>query len=105
VSAVEQALKDARALGLLDWDRRLVRNGWRAEQTSNAYVLMVPVEGGPPPATPAPFKSIKLESSFTVVATVAALPVLDPAAVAARIAAKIAEEKRVWRARLASTRF
>jgi hypothetical protein len=26
--------------GLLRWERRLVRNGWRCEQTSNAYELV-----------------------------------------------------------------
>jgi hypothetical protein len=98
-SSVERALSAARALGLLDWDRRIVRNGWRAEQTSNAYVLLVPVETGPPPAPPAPFKSLKLESCFTVTVMVAAQAVMDPVAQAARIAAKIAEEKALRRAR------
>jgi hypothetical protein len=30
-----------RGLGLLRWDQRLVRAGWRAEQTSNAYELVL----------------------------------------------------------------
>jgi hypothetical protein len=29
-----------RGLGLLRWQTRLVRAGWRAEQTSNAYELV-----------------------------------------------------------------
>jgi hypothetical protein len=33
-----------RDLGLLRWQRRLVRNGWRAEQTSNAYELLTAAE-------------------------------------------------------------
>jgi hypothetical protein len=28
------------ALGLLTWQRRIVRAGWRTEQTSNAYMLI-----------------------------------------------------------------
>jgi hypothetical protein len=99
-STVERALADAKALGLLDWDRRLVRTSWRAEQTSNAYVLLVPGQGAPPPDPPRPFKSIKLESYSTVAVTVAALPVMDPAAQQARIAAKWAEERRLRQARL-----
>jgi hypothetical protein len=29
-----------RDLGLLRWDQRLIRSGWRAEQTSNSYELV-----------------------------------------------------------------
>jgi hypothetical protein len=39
VSTVQRALVALRACGLVDWDRRLVRSGWRTEQTSNAYAL------------------------------------------------------------------
>jgi hypothetical protein len=40
---VHRQLDRMRALGLLFWQRRLVRDeatGWRCEQTSNAYVLL-----------------------------------------------------------------
>src|SRR5690348_12354056 len=37
---VRRALVLMRALGLLRWQTRLVRAGWRAEQTSNAYELV-----------------------------------------------------------------
>jgi hypothetical protein len=37
---VRRALVLMRMLGLLRWTTRLVRNGWRAEQTSNAYELV-----------------------------------------------------------------
>jgi hypothetical protein len=37
-----------KALGLLLWQRRLVRAGWRVEQTSNAYML-APVDVPNPP--------------------------------------------------------
>ena len=36
---VRRALATLKALGLLVWQRRIVRAGWRALQTSNAYVL------------------------------------------------------------------
>jgi hypothetical protein len=103
-STVERALADAKALGLLDWDRRLVRTGWRAEQTSNAYVLIVPGsragEGAPPP--PPLSKSLNLESGFTVAVTVAGPSVVDAVAQQARIAAKFAEERALRQARIAA---
>jgi DNA-binding transcriptional MocR family regulator len=42
VATVQRALERLRSLGLLAWQRRLVRDaasGWRCEQTSSAYVL------------------------------------------------------------------
>ena len=42
---VNEALKQLRAFGFLDWTKRLIRGagtGWRAAQTSSAYVLRVP---------------------------------------------------------------
>jgi hypothetical protein len=42
VATVQRALERLRGLGLLAWQRRLVRDaatGWRCEQTSSAYVL------------------------------------------------------------------
>lgn len=45
VATVKRALADLKAFGFLWWQRRLVRSsgtGWRAEQTSNAYMLRVP---------------------------------------------------------------
>lgn len=44
---VRNTLRSLRRLGLLNWVRRLVRDGSRVEQTSNAYVLT------PSPANPA----------------------------------------------------
>ena len=46
---VQRALRRLADLGLLTWQRRLVRAGWRAEQTSNAYALAL---GDAPPAPP-----------------------------------------------------
>jgi Helix-turn-helix domain len=37
---VRRAITTMRRLGLLLWQTRLVRTGWRAEQTSNAYLLL-----------------------------------------------------------------
>jgi hypothetical protein len=45
---VRRATARLRQLGLLRWQARLVRAGWRAEQTSNAYEL-VPTADPPPP--------------------------------------------------------
>ena len=44
---VRRATASMRDLGLLRWQTRLVRAGWRAEQTSNAYEL-VPTLAAPP---------------------------------------------------------
>jgi hypothetical protein len=40
VATVKRALSRLRELGLVHWVRRLVREGWRCEQASNAYTLM-----------------------------------------------------------------
>jgi hypothetical protein len=40
VSTARRATAAMRILGLLRWTMRLVRVGWRAEQTSNAYELV-----------------------------------------------------------------
>jgi hypothetical protein len=45
LATVKRCLARLKLCGFLDWTRRLVRGsdtGWRAEQTSNAYVLRVP---------------------------------------------------------------
>ncbi len=39
-----RALEALRALGLVIWQCRLARDGWRAVQTSNAYMLLTPAE-------------------------------------------------------------
>ena len=38
---VRRALATLRQLGLLSWQRRLVRTGWRVLQTSSAYALSI----------------------------------------------------------------
>jgi hypothetical protein len=47
---VRRALDAMKALGLVIWQRRLVRTGWRTEQTSNAYLLAL--TENPPPIQP-----------------------------------------------------
>ena len=49
--SVERALNALQSCGLVTWVRRLVRDGWRTAQTSNAYVLTI---GEEPPPTPVP---------------------------------------------------
>jgi hypothetical protein len=46
---VRRALDAMKAIGLLMWQRRLVRDGWRVAQTSNAYLLALTAN---PHATP-----------------------------------------------------
>jgi hypothetical protein len=46
---VRRALDALKTIGLLIWQRRLVRDGWRTSQTSNAYALAMTAN---PPATP-----------------------------------------------------
>jgi hypothetical protein len=46
VGAVKRALEAFREIGVVQWTRRLVMDGWRAVQTSNAYALMVPDRPG-----------------------------------------------------------
>ena len=45
-STVQRAIDQLKALGFLDWTRRLVRDRDGTRQTSNAYVLMVPKADG-----------------------------------------------------------
>lgn len=42
LSTARRAVASLKGFGFLDWDRRLVRDGWRCAQTSNAYILRVP---------------------------------------------------------------
>jgi hypothetical protein len=50
---VRRALDALKTLGLVRWINRLVRDGWRDAQTSNAY-LLAPAEVANPPADRAP---------------------------------------------------
>jgi hypothetical protein len=46
---VHDALRRLREAGFVTWVRRLVRAGWRTEQTSNAYALRLPSAENRPP--------------------------------------------------------
>src|SRR4051794_7750726 len=67
---VRRALRALADAGLLTWQRRLVRDGWRAIQTSNAYAL---VPEGPALPLPPPRKTYVRGSTARLSA--AALPV------------------------------
>lgn len=108
ISTVERTLPAMRDLGLVGWERRLRDAGGRAEQTSNAYELLLPgaPEPHPKPAS-APLSRAKiLESGFTSNVRVAPIPPVLPGLPAvlpgfkARFAAKVAEERRARLARL-----
>jgi hypothetical protein len=105
--SVPRALVQLSSLGFVRKTRRLITEDGETRQTSNAYELLVP--GSPPPpvlSLPAPRTSRAisyLDSSSAIVAP-RHLPVMDPAARAARFAAKIAEEKVLRRARIGATR-
>jgi hypothetical protein len=50
LSTVKRALRALAGLGMVSWVRRLIREGWRTEQTSNAYMLTL----GDPAKIPQP---------------------------------------------------
>lgn len=45
---VRRCLDALRALGLVIWQRRIVRDGWRVAQTSSAYILAPSAVANPP---------------------------------------------------------
>ena len=53
VSTVKRALDALQELGLVWWVRRLIREGWRTEQTSNGYALAIGPTPDPAPRTEA----------------------------------------------------
>jgi hypothetical protein len=53
-------LERLQEVGLVRWARRLVRAGWRAEQTSNAYELVPDSQPQTPPAPPASTRGRRL---------------------------------------------
>jgi helix-turn-helix protein len=83
---VKRALAVMRRLGLVCWQMRLVRVGWRAEQSSNAYVLTpgavrpacechfgletdsVSTERGPTRIEPLPAEVLEARAALAVIA-------------------------------------
>jgi hypothetical protein len=77
-----------RDLGLIRWERRLVRRGWRSEQTSNAYEL-VPTAVAPRPACGGQAgPEIPLKKNLLAQARVQVALALAQAALAARRASR-----------------
>ncbi len=65
IATVKRALRRLADLGLLRWQRRLVRDeatGWRTEQTSNAYVLSTEVSCEAQTARAAGYSLVKKEA-------------------------------------------
>lgn len=85
---VGRATATMRALGLLRWQTRLVRAGWRTEQTSNAYELV------PTATLPAPCCGGQAVRQTTKVAISTTLPVSAGDVLAARAALAAVRERR-----------
>ena len=93
VATVQRALDRLRHLGLLFWQRRLVRDaatGWRCEQGSNAYVL-TPAACDMQTARPVQNGLIKKEAREQRRATLATM-----VAAAERLPDLLAMRRRVW---------
>lgn len=98
---VRRALDRLRGLGLVSWHQRIIRAGWRVQQTSNAYLLM--------PTTlpnPGPFLAVQKKRSSLGISRPACPPVaateIPPASPVELAAARAALEARrmVMEARL-----
>lgn len=79
---VARALRRLADVGLLTWQRRLVRQAWRAAQTSNAYALVPAGAAIPPPKTKTRGSTVRLS---------VAGPALSVAQQLAAVAAWVAE--------------
>jgi DNA-binding transcriptional MocR family regulator len=111
VSTVQRALRALRKLGMVSWVRRLIRDGWRAAQTSNAYLLSL----GEAPEIPRPrcdgqtdreTKSLinQALTSLSAISDAAKAALAPPAGWQARFAAKIASERKARRLMKGSAR-
>ncbi|MFL5287144.1 MAG: hypothetical protein ACJ8AW_40790 [Rhodopila sp.] len=96
VKTSERATMALKALGLLTWVRRLVRSsgtGWRAEQTSNAYVLLPSLASLNAPR-PCDRQNVAETNSFDRSKEYSFVPVFSDDERAAALAA-LAERRRV----------
>src|SRR3954454_11968364 len=91
---VRRALRALADAGLLTWQRRLVRDGWRCRQISNAYCL---VPEGPALPLPPPRKHTYRDSTASLSA---AVPLVVPPRPAIRPAYLSSEQLAVLRAGL-----
>lgn len=81
---VARALRRLAEVGLLTWQRRLVRQAWRAAQTSNAYTLQPAGAAIPPPP-------LKTRTRGSTASLSVAGPALSVAQQLAAVAAWVAE--------------
>jgi hypothetical protein len=91
LSTVKRALGRLRELGLCWWVRRIAREGWRSQQTSNAYCLTLGDAVRPAPASEAQTGRGTVKEDFTLVS-----PEVDrPGALAALAAVRGRMEARL----------
>jgi DNA-binding transcriptional MocR family regulator len=95
---VRRALDRLRALGMISWHQRIVRAGWRVQQTSNAYLLMPTTLPNPVPFLAAQKMKSSLGVSRPACPSVELPPVSPAEAAAARAA--LAQRQAVVEARL-----
>ena len=95
ISTVQRALKAFFACGMVSWIRRLVRDGWRACQTSNAYLLTL----GKTPEIPIKRCDCQTDRETRQDRVFSVQPAATPAEIATAQAA-LAERRRAIEARL-----
>ena len=99
--SVQRALARLRELGLVAWTCRIVRAGWRAVQTSNAYQLVLAAVQAPPLFSSRPLN--QLRTGFTAKLSVGA-DVGDRAealaALASRASAMTARFNQAWKMKM-----
>jgi len=95
---VRRALTALKALGLVVWQCRLVRTGWRVAQTSNSYVLAIGAT--PPSITPnRPFPTAGQSGRETLQSVFKPMPPASATEIAAAQSA-LADRRRAIEARL-----
>jgi DNA-binding MarR family transcriptional regulator len=102
---VARALSALHTVGLLDWERRLVRHGNRVEQTSNSYRLLLPQEPIAPAAICRPASKNQSTKDSIARLAIAPPPAPDPDARRALeqiAAARAARFNEAWEARRAA---
>lgn len=96
-STVHLALSRLEELELLRRFRRLVRSGWRTEQTSNAYILMAPAFPVPVPLQASKYKPLPGSSPEIGAAAISDPLPRELPGFLARFAAQREAERARWR--------